>query len=202
MGHPEVSCLSMWEPIELDRAKPERSELDHAKLKQVLHGIYVMWNLPYCGILCSIEYIRTFITHTLSYIHTYIREYIHIHIQTCMHTYQHIHTGTFIIHTHTCTYIIHTCMHNYMHAYKHTYVYTYMCVHMHARIHIHACMQAYIHKYEHTYAHIYIHTSHTPCNRFSLQQPSLSFSLFSVSGMRVDSATAQIDSNVLYPTIP
>jgi hypothetical protein len=75
---------------------------------------------------------------TYTYIHIYVRKYIHTH------TY------------------IYTYIHAYMHTYVRTYIYTYTYVHMYIHTYVHAYVYTYVHMY--TYTHTYIHTCINACN--------------------------------------
>ena len=100
--------------------------------------------------------------HITYIIQTCAHTYTHIHIQTCAHTYTHTHTNmrTYIhtyTHTNMCTHI-HTYTHTNMCTHIHTYTHTNMCTHIHTYTHTNMCTHIHIYTYKHVHTHTHIYT--------------------------------------------
>jgi len=86
-------------------------------------------------------FVYTFVcscTHTNNHRGTFIRLYIHKHLQRlpCPHTHKYVHTHVYS-HTHTHTYA-HTQPHTLVHTHTHTHSRIHWCTHTHTHVHTHA----------------------------------------------------------------
>ena len=84
--------------------------------------------------------------HRPTYIHTYMRAYVHTHTHTHIYIYIYIYIYPSCIDTYTHASCIHTYIHTpYMHTYIHTYVYIHAYIRQYTYINVH--MHTYIYEY-------------------------------------------------------